>query len=235
MYDVEFAGAHPSAAPGFQELPVLVQLDDPCDAGRRSAAIVTIRDEHVAIGSHRHIGWRIEKAVGGALLVLLAERQQDLALLIQLEHLRTGVVSNPEVSVRVDRHLVRSRENVGAEVLQEFSGRVELKDGGDALSRTVAGHASDGRNAATIDGPERATRRDRYAGCRAPHPAGRQLPPRDPVTIRIRQVVVNTCGGKGWKGNRVRPGRKDWLRGLLIGWQRRRRAAGVRGRWRRRH
>ena len=125
---------------------------------------MAIGDEHVAICGHRHVRRRIEEPVGGAPLVLLAERQQHLAFLIQFKDLRPGVVGDPEVPVRVDRHLVRAGKDVGADVLQQFSGRVELKDWGDAFSRPVARHPADGRDAAAVDGPDGAVGRDRHAG-----------------------------------------------------------------------
>ena len=57
---------------------------------------------------------------------ILAERQQDLAILIELEHLMRAVVREPQESVFVDRQLVRADEQASADVLQHLAGRIEL-------------------------------------------------------------------------------------------------------------
>jgi hypothetical protein len=56
---IEFARSHTLLSPGAEELPVLVELHDPCIGGRTATA-VSVPDKDVAVGRDGYVGWLIE-------------------------------------------------------------------------------------------------------------------------------------------------------------------------------
>src|SRR5207245_9029475 len=79
----EFAGARTLLAPGLDELAVLRELHDP----RIGISTMPVADEDVTVGSSHDGRRRIELVVAGASNARLAEREQQLALRAELEHL----------------------------------------------------------------------------------------------------------------------------------------------------
>src|SRR4030081_1833500 len=103
MRAVDLARPRSLHAPGLDELAVLGKLHD----ARIGVAAVAIGNEDVAIGSRHHGGRRVELVVAGARDAGLAEREQDLAVRAELEHLMAlpglaGAIGEPDVAFTVD-------------------------------------------------------------------------------------------------------------------------------------
>jgi hypothetical protein len=78
---VELAGRHPSFPRSLRELAVLGEFDD---AGIGVAA-VSVADENVAIGRDQDRGGRVERVWAVARRSGLAQREQDLAVGLNLK------------------------------------------------------------------------------------------------------------------------------------------------------
>src|SRR5262249_14735358 len=97
MDHIELARAHSLLSPCQEEFTVLVELHDPRIAGARAAAGVSVADEDVAGGPDRDIGWRIELIQSRSSDSFLAECEQDLSVLSELEDLVPTIVGEPQI------------------------------------------------------------------------------------------------------------------------------------------
>ena len=203
--DIELARRRALLAPGLDELAVLGELHD----ARVGVAAVSVGDEDVAVRRDDDGGRRVE--VSGPLPgdAGLAERQQQLAVGAELEHLwplpsLAEAVGHPDVAVAVDVNAVREQQHSGAEALHQLAGRIELEDRVELRAVAVERHRRIRSATAAAIRPHRSATQtlvpsgsivDR-AG-RAPGPAGRQLRPVLDRAIRIGQRIGRRAGLRG--------------------------------------
>ena len=96
---------------------------------------MTVGHEDLAVRCDDDVGWAVEGVGACAQHARLAERQQDLAVRIELDHLvpfawcRHGaVVGDPDVALAIDVHAVRDGEQSRSERLHQAALRVKLEN-----------------------------------------------------------------------------------------------------------
>lgn len=89
---------------------------------------MSIADENIAVRRDGNFGRRVKLVESRPGNSLPAERQQDLAILAQLENLMASVVGDPEVSVCVHSQFVGADKHSRPKVFQQLAGGIELKD-----------------------------------------------------------------------------------------------------------
>ena len=87
---------------------------------------MTVGHEDIAVRGDDNVGWAVEGVGACAQDAWLAERQQDLAVRIELDHLvpfawcrRDAVVGDPDVALAIDVHAVRDGEQPRSERLHQ--------------------------------------------------------------------------------------------------------------------
>ena len=96
---------------------------------------MTVGHEDIAVRRDDNVGWAIEGVGPCAQHSWLAERQQDLAVRIELDHLvpfawcrRGAVVSDPDVALAIDVHAVRDGKQSRSERLHQTALCVKLEN-----------------------------------------------------------------------------------------------------------
>jgi hypothetical protein len=147
---LELAGRGSPLAPRLHEPAVLRELQD----ARVRRAPVAVADEDVAARRDQHGGRHIEGVGTVTGNARPAERYQDLAVLIHLEHLvafpippqilavRPFAVGNPDIAVAIDVDAVRTDEHPRPKALDRLPRGVELQNGSDRRPDAVVRPAS---------------------------------------------------------------------------------------------
>ena len=190
-------------APGLDELAVARKLHD----ARIGVAAMAVADEDVAVGRDEDRRRRVELVVAGAGDAGLAERQQELAVRAELEHLlalaaHADAVGQPDIAFAIDMQAVRKDGEAGAEALHQLARRVELQDrvelGAGAVERLPFlpfGERDEALRAAALGDPDaRAVGIDVDRAGRAPDPAFRQFRPVLDRAVGIGQRVGRRHG-----------------------------------------
>src|SRR5262249_15810700 len=107
MRSVELAGSTPFLAPDLDEFSVFGKLHD----ARVAGSAVSVGHENVPVGRHHHVRRMIECVRALAGYSRLAQRQHDLALGTEFDHLVSLAIfslgiSNPYVAPAVDKDAV---------------------------------------------------------------------------------------------------------------------------------
>src|SRR5579862_3932922 len=132
--NVELAGLGAFAAPEFDEVAVLIELEDTGILALQTAAAsgsgrVALRDEEVSVGGDGDIIGFVEKLRGlvpVAKFALGAESHQDLALRVELHDCVRADVGGPDIAVLIDAQTVAAGEEAVAEGADELAVLVEL-------------------------------------------------------------------------------------------------------------
>jgi hypothetical protein len=128
---VELPWGRSLAAPRLDETPGLVELQHARIALR--AWRVTLDDEDVAVCGDGHVVGLIQQARASGFIPLTrlssrSQRQQHLALGIQLQHDVRADIRRPEVALGVDPQPMRAREHLVAERAHERAVPVEFEE-----------------------------------------------------------------------------------------------------------
>jgi hypothetical protein len=151
---------------------------------------MAVGDEDVAIGRDQDVGRLAEGVRPAAGYPRLAERHQELAVLVELHDgvalavVHGAAVADPDVVVLVDMEPVRIVDHAAAEALDHLAGGVELHDRVEVRLRAI------GRRLAAVEGPHAlAVAIDVDADHRAELAPIRQLGPAVVELVEVRRVV----------------------------------------------
>jgi hypothetical protein len=103
MWQAEVAWFRAELAPGLDEPAIPVEMD-------YASIAVAVRDKNVPLGRDNHVGRPVEMALVAAWLAARAQRADHLPLRRTLQHDMIARVSQPDVALVVELHLVRRVE-----------------------------------------------------------------------------------------------------------------------------